>query len=83
MPNSHIRYFTGSDTPTILTFISPEAIITSNTLTNIPGLALPLTAGTWWFEAHIHEISSSGSDGAQFGIGYTGISSSLDCCVWN
>lgn len=50
--------------------------ITSTSLVDIQGLTVPLTAGTWSFEANI-SLQSSTTAGVKFGVQYSGTTTSV------
>lgn len=51
--------------------------ISATTLTDIPGLSIPLVAGTWLFEAQVHAQSST-TAGMRFGVNYSGTTTSIE-----
>lgn len=54
-----------------------DSTISATTLTNIPGLSIPLVAGTWLFEAQVHAQSSTAA-GMRFGVNYSGTTTSIE-----
>jgi hypothetical protein len=59
-----------------------QQTVTSLTLVNIGGLVVAIAAaGTYIFEALIECMASTGTNGAQFGVQYTGTVTTLDCNV--
>ena len=59
-----------------------QQTVTSQTLVNIGGLVIAIAAaGTYIFEALIECMASTGTNGAQFGVQYTGTVTTLDCNV--
>jgi len=52
--------------------------ITSTSLVDIGGLIVALTAGTWVFEAFVQAMCSTGTAGAQFGVQYSGTTTSTE-----
>jgi hypothetical protein len=53
--------------------------ITASALTDIGGLIVALAgAGTYIFECHINAMCSTGSQGAQFGVQYSGTTTSVE-----
>lgn len=51
---------------------------TSTSLVNITGLSIPLTAGTWAFEASILASAATGTAGARLGVQYSGTTTSVN-----
>lgn len=52
--------------------------ITSTTLVDITGLSIALTTGTWVIQAVLNGNAATGTNGAQFGVQYTGTVTSMD-----
>lgn len=55
--------------------------ITQQSLTNITGLTVPLVSGTYTWRAFITGNKATGTNGAQFGVQYSGTSTSVDGMV--
>jgi len=52
--------------------------ITSQSLTDIAGMSIALTSGTWIFEILISGSAATGTAGAQFGVNYSGTTTSIN-----
>lgn len=53
------------------------AAITSTSLVDIAGMSIPLTPGTWVFEMLISANAATGTNGAKYGVGFSGTASSV------
>jgi len=51
--------------------------ITSTSLVNVAGMTVPLTSGTWMFEAMV-SCASSSTAGGRFGVQYSGSTTSVN-----
>jgi len=58
-----------------------QQTIVATALVPIGGLQVPLTAGTWLFDAMVGFACSTGTTGCQFGVQYTGTVTSVDAQV--
>lgn len=61
-----------------VTAVSSAFTTSSTSLTNITGLSVPLTTGTWVFEINISGSAATGANGAQFGVQYSGSTTSIN-----
>jgi hypothetical protein len=57
--------------------VATGEVITSTSLVDIAGLTIPLTAGTYLFEASVHGASSA-TGGYRLGVQYSGTATSIE-----